>query len=95
MALFMAFLGLTVLITLALSITEDFSLIQVMFEAVAALSTAGLTTGITPYLSTAGQIIIILTMFLGRLGPLAFIALIAHRQQSEDIEYPHEAIRLG
>jgi trk system potassium uptake protein TrkH len=59
--------------SLALSITENangFTMSDIMFEAGSALGTVGLTTGITPDLTTAGKLIIIATMLIGRLGPL-------------------------
>jgi trk system potassium uptake protein TrkH len=89
---YLLILGLVVML---LSITETFPMDNILFEAISALGTVGLTTGITPQLSFEGRCIIILTMFLGRLAPLAFMAYIAKRKQKLDIGYPHEIIRLG
>ncbi len=95
MALFILYLGVAGIITLVLSITEVFPIDKLLFETFSALSTVGLTTGITPDLSMAGRLIIVIAMFIGRLGPLAFMAILVRRQQPADLEYPHEAIRLG
>lgn len=57
-------------ITMALTITEDGSLVDIIFEAVSAMATVGLTRGLTGSLTLAGKLIIILAMYLGRLGPI-------------------------
>lgn len=95
MTLFTLFIGMICLVTLALSITETFPLDKILFESISALCTVGLSTGITPYLSVTGKMIIIGAMFVGRLGPLTLMALMARRRQSVNLEYPHETIRLG
>lgn len=53
--------------------------LPIVFEAVSAFGTVGLSMGITPQLSDPGKLIVILLMFLGRVGPLAFFAAIALR----------------
>ena len=55
-----------------LLLTEEAAVYQVLFEAVSALGTVGLSTGITGSLSVLGKIVIIFLMFLGRIGPLSF-----------------------
>jgi len=95
MTLFMTYLGMAFLIVILLSITEAFPLEDILFESFSALGTVGLSMGITPSLSMAGKWIIIATMFIGRLGPLAIMAYIVRHQKSEDIDYPHESVRLG
>lgn len=64
---------------LALLFFETFSLKEIFFEAASALGTVGLSAGITPGLGSAGKIIIIIMMFIGRLGPLTFGMLIFKR----------------
>jgi trk system potassium uptake protein len=78
-----------------LSLTEAVPIDKIIFETFSAMSTVGLSTGITPALTTAGKIIIIFAMFIGRLGPLAFIAFLSHSHQPADVGYPHETIKLG
>jgi trk system potassium uptake protein len=95
LTLFLFYLGAACLIILVLSFTEQFSIEKVFFETFSALSTVGLTAGITPDLSPAGRVIIIFAMFIGRLGPLALMATLGRRRPMVDIEYPHETIRLG
>ena len=66
-----------------------------LFETFSALGTVGLTTGITPELSVAGRLIIIVAMFVGRLGPLTFISVLTGRQQPIKYRYPKKIIRIG
>ncbi len=56
----------------ALSLTETFSLPQIVIEAASALGTVGLSTGITSEFSVLGKVILCLLMYIGRVGVLAF-----------------------
>jgi trk system potassium uptake protein TrkH len=89
------YLGAAGMFVTLLSITEVFPLEELLFETFSALGTVGLSTGITPDLSYGGRFIIIVTMFAGRLGPLALMAFLVRRKQPTVIEYPYEPIRLG
>lgn len=55
-----------------LLVTEEATYLSTMFEAASALSTVGLSLGLTPELTNLGKLIIIVLMFIGRLGPLTF-----------------------
>jgi len=84
--------------TLALSITENengFTMSQIMFEAGSALGTVGLTTGITPSLTTIGKLIIIAVIFVGRLGPLTLLAALTFNLKPAQYSYPEEPIIVG
>jgi len=84
--------------TLALALTErqnGFDMSQISFEAASALGTVGLTTGITSSLTTAGKVIIILTMLIGRLGPLTLLAALTFNLKPARFNYPEEAIIVG
>jgi trk system potassium uptake protein len=91
----MLYLTVSGIIIAILSITDDFPIEKLIFETFSALSTVGLTMGITPELSTIGKIVIILTMFIGRLAPLTFMAYLVRHSQPVELEYPREAIKLG
>jgi trk system potassium uptake protein len=91
----MVSLGLISLIVFLLTITEEFSFIKLLFETFSAFGTVGLSTGITPELSIAGKIIIALTMFIGRLGPLSLILSLIRKQKTTAYNYPEELIRIG
>lgn len=67
-----------------------------MFEAVSAFNTVGLSLGVTPELSTPGRVIVILLMYLGRVGPLTFAAAIAlHGRSARDFRYAYEDVVVG
>ncbi|HCO94804.1 MAG TPA: hypothetical protein DIU00_12775 [Phycisphaerales bacterium] len=84
--------------TLLLSITENsngFTMSDIMFEAASALGTVGLTTGITSLLTTAGKLIIIAMMLIGRLGPLTLLAALTFNLKPARYNYPQEAVIVG
>jgi trk system potassium uptake protein TrkH len=84
--------------TLVLSITENSTgstMSEIMFEAGSALGTVGLTTGITPSLTTAGKLIIIALMLIGRLGPLTLLAALTFDIKPVRYNYPDEAVIVG
>ena len=94
----MLFLTVLFTATLALSVTEgssDFSFMDIMFEAGSALGTVGLSTGITPVLTTAGKLIIITVMLIGRLGPLTLLAMLTFNLKPARYSYPEESIIVG
>ena len=82
----------------ALTITErhsGFDSADIMFEASSALGTVGLSCGITSELSTAGKIIIIITMLIGRLGPLTVLAMLTFNIKPAKFDYPTESVVVG
>jgi trk system potassium uptake protein TrkH len=84
--------------TLILTITESrngFTMAEIAFEAASALGTVGLTTGITPSLTTAGKLIIIAVMLMGRLGPLTLLAALTFNLKPVRYDYPDEALIVG
>jgi trk system potassium uptake protein TrkH len=81
--------------TLFLSYLEDFSFIELFFEMVSAFGTVGLSMGITSSLSFSSKLIIILTMFFGRLGPLALAMSLIINRQPESIQYPEDRVMVG
>ena len=85
------------LILSILSYTENSDLLTVLFEVTSAFGTVGLTLGITPILSSAGKMAIILTMFIGRVGPLtlAFVLSQKKAKQVAHVKYPDERILIG
>jgi trk system potassium uptake protein TrkH len=78
-----------------LGFTENFSFIQTYFETVSAFGTVGLSTGITPNLSDYGKIIVMICMFIGRLGPLTMVLAIRNVQGTRLVTYPEERVMVG
>jgi trk system potassium uptake protein TrkH len=84
--------------TLILTITESgngFTMAGIAFEVGSALGTVGLTTGITPSLTTVGKLIIIAVMLVGRLGPLTLLAALTFNLKPVQYDYPDEALIVG
>lgn len=78
-----------------LTITEKQDFLYLFFETVSAFANVGLSAGITPVLTIPGKIIITVTMFIGRLGPLAMLLALIERQKPALYGYPQEPIRIG
>lgn len=75
----------------------SYTFMDLLFEVASALGTVGITTGITPYLTLAGKILIMTCMFIGRLGPVS-IAVALHRRMTiseNNILLPEEDILIG
>jgi trk/ktr system potassium uptake protein len=69
---------------------------SLIFESVSAFGTVGLSVGVTPHLSYLGKIVIILTMYVGRIGPLTLALLIGRKVQPPAvIRYPEESVMVG
>ncbi len=69
---------------------------SLLFESVSAVATTGLSVGdTTRSLSSAGQFVIMLAMFVGRLGALTIVLMIAGDDEPETIRYPKEDILVG
>ncbi len=92
--------------TLALSVTERDNehlqrtgtgnrFIQVLFEAMSAFGTVGLSTGVTRHLTSAGKVVIVLTMLVGRIGPLTMFVSIGQRTARHAFSYPEEHLMVG
>jgi trk system potassium uptake protein TrkH len=79
---------------LALSITENAPFIMIIFEAFSAFGTVGLSMGLTGELSDAGKLIVIVLMFIGRIGPLTLAFSLAKAQKSS-IRYPDGEVFTG
>ncbi len=88
-------LALVIIMTILLSYVEGKDFIKILFEVVSAFGTVGLSTGITPSLSVAGKIIIIITMFSGRVGPLGLALSLIQGREPEVIKYPEEKVMVG
>ena len=82
-------------IALALELTTDETLVDVVFEAISAFATVGASRGITPGLSDAAHVVLIIAMFVGRLGPLALVLGLTARRRTVSYRHAVESIRIG
>lgn len=89
--------GLILLVgALLLGRTETFPFRSVLFEAASAIGTVGLSLGVTPGFSEAGKAILIVMMFLGRVGILTFaIGFSGRRPEADNVSYAETHISIG
>ncbi len=95
---FLIAMGVVILDIFLLSVAEpaqDF--VSVMYEAVSAFATVGLSCNMTASLSVFGRLLIIVTMFIGRVGPLTLALAISRRQSAsrDKLRYPEADIMIG
>ncbi|HHV81878.1 TPA: Trk family potassium uptake protein [bacterium] len=95
-ALFFLSIGLIFIGWFTLLISENLLPINLLFEVVSAFGTVGLSTGITPSLSTVGRIVIILVMYLGRVGLVVFgLSFLYPLRRKSHIELPYGEVSIG
>lgn len=82
----------TVLITLS---DPDVEFTRILFEAVSAFGTVGLSTGITASISTTAKLILVLTMYIGRVGVLLLMSSLLGDPKPTSIDYPEENLLVG
>ncbi|MBW4470380.1 MAG: TrkH family potassium uptake protein [Stenomitos rutilans HA7619-LM2] len=88
---------ITVLIMTTFIALSDpqFDFIQLLFEVVSAFATVGLSTGITAGLSTVGKLVLIATMYIGRVGVLLLMSALLGDPKPTAIRYPEENLLVG
>ena len=95
-ALAIIVINLIVLMTsvLLLLVFDYGSFIESCYECVSALATVGLTKGLTPNLTIAGKVIIIITMYLGRVGPISMAIGFSQKNKKKKVVYPEQDLIL-
>jgi len=78
-----------------LTMSETQSPVSLLFETFSAFGTVGLSLGATPELTGFGKYVIIATMYIGRVGPLAFVIALGKRMRKQLYEYPEESVMIG
>ncbi|MBG1259497.1 TrkH family potassium uptake protein [Nostoc commune] len=85
-----------ILATILISLTDPtLDFIKILFEVVSAFATVGLSTGITASISTAAKLILILTMYVGRVGVLLLMSAVLGDPRPTRIHYPEENLLVG
>ena len=87
--------SLVIFATTAITLMHPFAFDDVLLETVSAMSTVGMTAGITRDLNALSKIIIIILMYCGRIGSLSFALTFSEKRKVPDIRYPSEDILIG
>ncbi|MDX3659194.1 potassium transporter TrkG [Streptomyces sp. ID05-26A] len=87
--------GVVMAATLVLLATSSFRLDDVLYETTAAFGGVGMSTGITDDLSVTGQLVIIVLMFIGRVGPITLVSALTLRERRRRYELPEERPIVG
>ncbi|MFJ3961196.1 TrkH family potassium uptake protein [Streptomyces sp. NPDC090036] len=87
--------GFVIAATLALLTVTKAPFEAVLFEAVSAFATVGLSVGITADIPDSGQLILVLLMFVGRLGPITLVSSLALRERTRRYQLPEERPVIG
>ena len=91
LALFMVLIS-----SLILLVTEkDATVIEILFEITSAFGTSGMSLGLTPKLSTIGKWIIMILMFIGRVGLISFLYTLGGKAEKSKFRYPKERVIIG
>lgn len=88
-------LFLVVGVSMVLSTTEDSNFLTILYETTSAFGTVGLSLGLTQHLTLVGKILICLTMFAGRLGPLTLAYALGPKKGKELYRHPEGKIIIG
>lgn len=89
-------LTMLLFLTLALNIAEtEADFMTCLYEIASALGTVGLSKNLTPNLSTVGKLIVILTMYVGRVGPITMAVGFNVKGKKTLVEYPEEDVLVG
>lgn len=95
LAIIMVYLALIFLVIFILSITEKFSVMDIAYEVSSAFATVGASRGITGDLSTVGKILLSISMYLGRIGPMTMAYSFGLKSKTKYIRYPEANISIG
>ena len=85
----------SVVIIILMKLEERLGFEKIVFEVISAFGTVGLSMGMTPLLCNYSQILIIITMFIGRLGPMTFALALGEQKIKKNLKYPKENILIG
>jgi potassium uptake TrkH family protein len=88
-------IGVIAVATFLMEALTDFTFDQVLFEVISAFATVGLSTGITADIPPAGQVLLVLLMYIGRIGPLTLATGLALRERARRHRLPEERTIVG
>jgi trk system potassium uptake protein TrkH len=83
-------------ILVMMRLEPDKSFLSLFFEVVSAFGTVGLSLGITPFLTILGKLVLVVIMFIGRVGPLTLVLAVGSRVVlPSKVEYPEGKVLIG
>ena len=88
-------LSLALIGALLISLAQDFELTDILFEVFSAMGTVGMTTGITRELCDFSAVVIVILMYLGRVGSISFAMALLERRAQAPVRCPEEAVTIG
>ena len=88
-------MALIIAATLIICGVDNVPLSNALLETVSAMSTVGLTAGITTTLSAASKVALMFLMFCGRVGSVSFASALLEKRVNPPISYPAESITVG
>jgi trk system potassium uptake protein TrkH len=95
-ALAACYIGLVSMATFLMCFSEPFPFIKILFEVISAATCTGLSAGITGEITTFGKVVLITTMFLGRLGPMGLMVILFFKSQmGPRFRFAREDVLLG
>jgi len=93
---FLSIVSVSTVLVIMLKVEPKHDFLSLFFEVVSAFGTVGLSLGITPFLSDAGKFVIVIMMFVGRIGPLTLLlAMPSRRYVDQGVNYPEGRILIG
>ncbi len=95
LAIFMVSFGVMLLALVILIIVQPGEFIDCLYEVTSAIATVGLSRDFTAKLNMAGQIIIVITMYLGRIGPISLALFFNAKRYVNLVRYPEERVGVG
>lgn len=95
-SIFCLAISINIVSTLVILFLEsDFTFTEVLFEVVSATATIGLSLGITSELGDFSKLILGITMFIGRVGPLSIACIWSYQKMAPRFNYPEEQVTIG
>lgn len=95
LAIIIIYLGLIMLVSFILSLTEGFDFVAIAYEVSSAFATVGASMGITGDFSNLAKILITISMYLGRIGPMTMAYAFGLKSKTKYIRYPEANISIG
>lgn len=95
LVIILSFLLVSIAFWLLLFFEESLSPMALLFETFSAFGTVGLSLGITSKLTAASKVVMIIAMFIGRVGPLTILIAMSKRESAAVLHYPEENIMIG